>query len=170
MSNDLGVAIERLRNSGMAIERLVTGLSEEEYRWKPTPDRWSVLEVLAHLCDEEQLDFRQRLDYTLHRPGQAWPPIDPQGWVVQRSYNEMDAVQTVTRFRKERDESIAWLRHLDKPGWDLVYRHPSAGELTAADLLASWVAHDLLHIRQIVGLLHEMVGRSGRRTDYAGDW
>ena len=170
MSIDLDISIDRLRNSGMAIERLVTGLSESEFRWKPDPNRWSALEVMGHLCDEERLDFRQRLDFVLHREGETWPPIDPQGWVVQNSYNARDPHEAVARFRRERDESLAWLRHLENPAWDQVYAHPTAGDLSAADLLASWIVHDLLHIRQIVTLLHDMIGRAGRRTDYAGSW
>jgi hypothetical protein len=46
---------------------------------------------------------------------------------------------------------IAWLKGLQSPDWNLWYAHPNApgGRVHAGDLLASWVAHDFLHIRQL---------------------
>ena len=81
---NLAYAIDRLNQNAVAIQALVT-VDEAQARWRPAPDEWSILEVLSHLVDEEREDFRQRLDYTLHRPGEAWPATDPPGWVISRS-------------------------------------------------------------------------------------
>ncbi len=62
----------RLSANLETIESLVAGVSEEQIRWKPSPKGWSILEVVNHLYDEERDDFRKRLDYLLHRPGDAW--------------------------------------------------------------------------------------------------
>ena len=63
---------------------LVSGLSLEQARWKPSLDKWSILEVVNHLYDEEREDFRQRLSLVLADPMQPWPPIDPRTWVTSR--------------------------------------------------------------------------------------
>jgi hypothetical protein len=36
---------------------------------------------------EKNEDFRKRLELVLNNPEDPWPPIDPEGWVVQRNYN-----------------------------------------------------------------------------------
>src|SRR6516165_6562397 len=41
---------------------LMTELSEEDARWKPAPERFSVAEVLAHLSHSEGQCYRMRLD------------------------------------------------------------------------------------------------------------
>ena len=46
------------------------------------------------------------------------------------------------------------------------------GPLHAGDVLASWVAHDLLHIRQLARLHSQRVGELAAPVSigYAGDW
>ena len=58
---------QQLTQQAQTIRALVTGVSAEQARWKPTPEDWSLLEVINHLYDEEREDFRQRVDYQLHR-------------------------------------------------------------------------------------------------------
>jgi len=40
---------------------LLENLSETEYRWREAADKWNILEIVCHLYDEEQEDFRKRL-------------------------------------------------------------------------------------------------------------
>ena len=65
----IAIANDLARNAE-TIHRMVNGVSDEQARWKPTPEDWSILEVINHLYDEEREDFRTRIDYTLHRPGE----------------------------------------------------------------------------------------------------
>ncbi len=140
---------DRLETSGGILVELFTGVDDGEARWKPAPERWSMLEVLAHLGDEEREDFRPRISSTLEDPAREWPPIDPEGWVVERRYNERDLAESLNVFRLERAASLEWLRELIDPDWSRAHEHPSLGVLRAGDLLAAWVAHDDLHIRQL---------------------
>jgi len=87
---ELDRLILQMADNAQSIRALAGGVLEEQARFKPDPDSWSILEVVNHLLDEEKEDFRVRLDYTLHRPDEEWPPIDPQGWVTAREYNERD--------------------------------------------------------------------------------
>ena len=144
--------VDRLEASGRILAELFVGVPDEELRWKPTPERWSMLEVLVHLWEEEKDDFRHRLALTLEDPEREWPTIDPEGWVGERGYNQRDSSEALAGFRQERADSVTWLRGLGKPEWDAAYEHPSLGFLRAGDLLAAWTAHDLLHIRQVSNL------------------
>ncbi len=168
----LDFVIERLAHNGAAIDVLAAGVDDTHARWRPSADEWSILEVINHLVDEEREDFRQRIDFTLHRQGEPWPLTDPPGWVLTRRYNERDLGESRAYLRVEREKSLGWLRGLTAPDWSLGYDHPRAGILTAGDLLASWLVHDLLHIRQLTELhyAYMAVAAPGRRVDYAGDW
>jgi len=163
--------IERLSHTANVIAGLTKGVSPELARWKPAADRWSIVEVVNHLDDEERDDFRARIDGILHRPAQPLPPIDPPRWAVERKYNERDLVESLSRFLAEREKSLEWLRALDRPNWSAEYQLPH-GTIRAGDILASWAAHDLLHIRQLAKLHWEYVGRESEpfRTVYAGEW
>ncbi len=59
-------------------------------RLKPSAELWSILEVVCHLYDEEREDFREHLDFILHRQNEEWHRIDTQGWVTQRKYNQQN--------------------------------------------------------------------------------
>lgn len=168
---NLDVVRRELAQGAETIRGLVTGVSPAEARARPAPEAWSLLEVACHLHDEEREDFRPRLDVVLHRPEEAWARIDPAGWVTARRYNDRDLGETLAAFLAERARSLAWLASLSAPDWTREYRAPF-GPITAGDLLASWVAHDLLHTRQLVELRRArlLTLTAPHRTKYAGDW
>lgn len=145
---------------------------EKQIYWKPKDDKWCLLEIACHLLDEECEDFRQRLDYTLHKPGKTWPSIDPQGWVKSRNYAGKNFYKTVEKFLKERQKSVIWLEGLDTLNWENSYHHPQAGKLTAQQIIANWLAHDYLHIRQINAIKYQYLRQlvNPLKLHYAGDW
>ena len=160
-----------LAHNAERIQLLVEGVSQEQAQWKPDTDSWSILEVVNHLYDEEREDFRVRLDYILHRPGEDPPPIDPSGWVTQRRYNQRSLTQSLADFLVERRDSLVWLDSLENPDWEAGYEAPW-GTIRAGDMFAAWVAHDQLHMRQFIELqrayLLQLAGAYDVR--YAGEW
>lgn len=148
---DAETVAAQMAGDARIVETLLAGVTAEQARWKPDPDAWSILEVLNHLYDEELEDFRAHLDLILHRPDDPWSGIDPEGWVKERRYNERDLAESLDNFLCARRESLAWLAGLDGPDWQTAYKAPF-GEITAGDMVASWLAHDLLHLRQLVEL------------------
>ncbi len=161
-----------MRANASRIETMVAGITQEQARWKPDGTSWSILEVVNHLLDEEREDFRQRIDYTLHRPGDAWPPIDPAGWVTARRYNERNLDASLAAFMAERQRSLDWLHSLTAPDWETKALAPWGEPFAAGNLLAAWVAHDLLHLRQLVELHYAWTTATlaPYRCDYAGEW
>jgi len=143
---------ENLRVNRDVFKYLFQTVSEEQARWKTGKDRWSILEVINHLDDEEREDFRKRLELVLNNPEDQWPPIDPEGWVVQRKYNERNLNQSLQNFFEERETSLLWLNKLDLPDWQATHHHPQMGPMSAELILANWLAHDLFNIRQVTDL------------------
>jgi len=49
--------IAKLRINADVFKHLFQSVSDERARWKPTKKRWSILEVISHLYDEERSAF-----------------------------------------------------------------------------------------------------------------
>ena len=169
MSVTVENAATRLSASVQVLKALVTGVDDAQARWKPGPERWSILEVVNHLLDEEREDFRHRFRNLLEHPSEPVEPIDPPRWAIDRRYNERELGPSLEGFLAERRASLAWLATLDAP--DLASASP-ATRCTAGEVLAAWVAHDLLHVRQITKLHYDYWARevAPLRLDYAGEW
>lgn len=162
--------IGQLEQNAETFAALVAGIGSDEALWKPADDKWSVLEVVNHLADEERVDFRQRLDLTLHSPEQDWPETDPERAVHDARYAGRGLAEALADFREERDRSVQWLRSLDRPDWDSTHHHPHFPSIDAGTLLASWLAHDYLHIRQIARIRYSWLEQHARPYSlaYAG--
>ena len=65
-----------------------------------------------------------------------------------------------------------WLATLEQPDWTAAHMHATLGELRAGDLLASWAAHDQLHMRQIIKRRFQLLQREAGdfNSRYAGPW
>jgi len=120
----LDVLRRELAQGAETIHGLVVGVSAAEARVRPEPAAWSILEVVAHLLDEEREDFRPRLDVVLHRPHETWAPIDPAAWVTARGYNDRELAATLSAFLAERERSLGRKR---TNGSELAERGPALG-------------------------------------------
>ena len=163
--------INALDHNQKSFECLLVGLEPAEYQWKPHPENWSILEVVCHLYDEEREDFRARTRLVLENPNESMPPINPPQWAIDRHYMEQDFDDRMCMFLQERKESIQWLRSLEDANWEQSYNHPKLGMMTAFQFLSNWLAHDYLHIRQILRLKYQRLATlSGQDLSYAGNW
>jgi hypothetical protein len=169
---DIAELIRRFSSNAQAIQALVTGISDEQAAWKPSPDAWCMKEVMEHVYNEERIDFRKHLREMFSSPPLAWDGIREEYVRVESCRQALD------RFLVEREASIAWLKALDHPDWEVSLQAafgPGGEEVLefrAGDVLVSWVAHDYLHIRQMNELLFAWNERQGApySVRYAGGW
>ncbi|MEM9559797.1 MAG: DinB family protein [Planctomycetota bacterium] len=164
--------IRQMERFPAVLAALLAGIDADRARRRGPDGQWSIVEVLAHLADEETADFRARLIVLLDDPERDFEPIDPGGWAEDRGYLERDHADELDRFAAARAGSISWLRSLECPDFSRAKHHPTMGPLHAGDVLAAWAAHDLLHLRQITKRLYELTGADAEpyAAFYAGDW
>jgi len=163
--------IAELKRNKKLFKDLLGGLSEDLYAWKPSPEKWNLLEIVCHLLDEEREDFRARVQHVLETPDLPMPSIDPVGWVEARKYAEKNYEATLQAFLAEREKSINWLHDLEDPEWGNTHQHPGMGPVQARMFFVNWLAHDYLHIRQITKLKYDFLQQSNHASlDYAGNW
>lgn len=164
---------DRLAAFPAVVRATAACVAPTDVRWKPSPTDWSVLEVCWHLADEEREDFRPRAERTLRDPTEPWPPLDLEGVAEKRGYNQRDLAEALRQFTDARAANIAWLDSLPaSTDWSRAFVHPKFGPLAAGMLLASWAAHDALHLRQLAKRLHGLAARDAGPYEirYAGDW
>lgn len=162
---------ESLRRFPSVLSGLTVDLPEAIARRRGPQGAWSIVEIVGHLVDEEQLDFPVRLQLTLTDPTVPWPGIDPEATVLKNDWQHDSVDRLSALFSQKRAENIANILKIENPRWAQVYAHPR-GDLSAGDLLAAWAAHDWLHLRQITRRLYEATCDASQPflTAYAGAW
>ena len=166
--------IVQMERTASAIRHLVQGVTDDQASWRPTPDAWSLADVIDHLAYEEVHDFRDRLDLVLHRPDEPWPAAATGRGVGQDtsdgSTNE-SLVRSLDAFLAARRASLDWLASLEGADWKAAHEAPF-GRMRAGDVMASWAAHDLLHLRQLTELHWAYLTHRVEpfQLRYAGPW
>jgi hypothetical protein len=133
------------------LRALMCEFSEEDARWKPAPDRFSVAEVLAHLTHSEGHCYRLRVDRFLKEERPEFEPDDAQMHLER--YRNADPEDELDHFEEQREDNVDFLRGLPAEEGNRVALHREAGEITLSQMLHEWVLHDLGHIRQIAEIV-----------------
>lgn len=167
----ISYAIDQLDKNKTIIYTLLQGASKIEYTWKQSSDKWNLLEIICHLYDEEVEDFRTRTKNVLKTPNQRPPSFNPEDWVNDRKYAEQNFYEKLLHFLLERDKSIQYLKSLKTPLPTHGYNYKAYGHVDGLFFLTNWLAHDYLHIKQIVRLKYDYAAYCGQRDiNYAGTW
>lgn len=154
MNFDLTNSLAVLERTPNVLESLLAGLSAEWTSPNEGPDTWSPFDVLGHLISAEEVDWMERARVILSEAAERrFKPFD--------RFRHLDATKGRTlpellkRFAALRQQNLADLRALKLTPADLARtgEHPEFGTVTLAQLLATWVVHDLGHIGQIARVM-----------------
>lgn len=125
------------------------GMSDPLRRWRPGPREWCALDVLGHLTEADMRAFLNRIILLREEPGARFQGWDPDAVAAARRDHEKDAQALLDEFAKVRALGVSVVRELQPADLALTGVHPDVGELSVANLLAEWVAHDRAHLAQI---------------------
>ena len=143
--------LDLLEATPAILRGLMSGISDEDARWKPAPDRFSIAEVLSHLSHSEGQCYRQRVDRFLSKERPEFEPDDAQMYLDL--YRDADPEEEFADFEDQREDNLELLRGLPVEAGNRKALHRSAGEITLAQMLHEWALHDIGHIRQIAELV-----------------
>jgi DinB superfamily len=136
----------------IVLEALLAGLDEASARTRPATGEWSPVEILSHLRDKETEDFGARLRVILDG-GSDFAPIDPERWAVERRYHEAKLPEVLEALCVRRQASLDLLASVLPKALEGSRPHKRLGSLSGQDILAAWVAHDRIHLSQLVATL-----------------
>jgi hypothetical protein len=138
--------------SAAKLERLIKGASPSRLRKRPAPNKWSVVEILAHLAEVEiAVGFRIRM--VLGAPGTPIAAFDQDAWVLSGHYEKRDPRKSIEQFRVLRQANLALLKTLTPEQWQHYGIHSERGQESVELIVRMLAGHDLNHIQQIERIL-----------------
>jgi hypothetical protein len=143
--------LDLLEATPAILRGLMTEISDEDARWKPSPDRFSIAEVLAHLSHSEGHCYRARLDRFLAEERPEFESDDAQFHL--HLYRDADPEDAFDHFEEQRETNVEFLRDLPEGSGERVAMHREVGLITLAQMLNEWSLHDLGHVRQVAELV-----------------
>jgi DinB superfamily len=147
--------LEVAEKSPREIAAAVSGLSERVLRYKPSPEKWCVLEVLGHLADVEII-YGYRLRQMLADPQPVIAPIDQDAWARNLNYLDSPPSELVAFYGLGRHHNLRLLRGLTVTDLAKSAFHPeSQAQVTIADLVKRMAGHGAAHLQQIEKLKAE---------------
>lgn len=158
-------ARELLARTPALLDAWLRGLPEPWLSATEGEGTWSPREVMAHLVDNEDVDWLPRLRIVLeHGEARPFEPFDREGF--RRKYAHLAVDELLDRFAARRRECLAALDALALTDADLdrTGMHPALGRVTARQLLAAWTVHDLTHVAQVARVMAKRWG------DATGPW
>lgn len=169
MHNDWIIA--NLEKNKAVFHSLLVSADAGLRKWRPAENKWNLHEIVCHLLDEEQFDFKARIKHTIAFPGLPMQVINPEAWVQEKLYANWDYEGTLEIFFKEREKSILYLKTVNNKDWQSTHLHPQLGLMSAEKFLYNWLAHDYLHIRQINRYQYLFLKENTSiDLNYAGTW
>jgi hypothetical protein len=143
---------------GKAYDLLVEGLKQfpdEMWKFKPSPDRWSVHEIVVHITDSEANSY-VRCRRFIAEPDLPVMAYDESGWARDLFYQEQSTEVALQLFRWLRRSSYELITALPDPAiWSNTVYHPENGEMTFDDWLDTYTRHVLDHLEQMQGVYQD---------------
>jgi len=165
MSDFLATTTDLLRRTPEVLRALLLQLPED---WTDTADGpengWRPRDVVGHLITGELTDWIERTQRILEH-GTSLPFDRFDRFAHADRDTDVPLDELVEHFARLRAENLARLWELVTDA-DLDRRgmHPSLGEVTLRELLATWAVHDLDHVSQI------FAGMAGSHEAEVGPW
>ncbi|MCA9837897.1 MAG: DinB family protein, partial [Trueperaceae bacterium] len=144
-------ALEILSRTPATLSALLSGLSDNWTKTNEGPETFSPYDVVGHLIEAEKNLWMVRANSILEY-GET-KPFTPFDRFAHYESSKGKSLETLLEeFAALRNDSLETLRDTAFTSEDLAKTgtHPEFGSVKLAELLATWVVHDLSHIRQIV--------------------
>ena len=165
MSEFLADTTDLLRRTPWVLTALLAGVPDSWTETTDAPGGWRPHDVVGHLISAESADWIPRAERIIeHGTSKAFDPFDRFAHLERDLDMSLD--ELVEQFAELRAGSLARLGELVTDPSDLYRRglHPSLGEVTLKEHLATWAVHDLDHVSQI------FAGMAGSHDADVGPW
>lgn len=141
--------LDAAERSPKEIAAAVSGLSDEMLRYKPSSEKWSVLEILGHLADIE-IVYGYRLRQMLADAKPVIAPMDQDAWARNLNYVDCRPSELVAFYGLGRHHNLRLLRSLKPSDLSKSAFHPELQrDVTVAELVKQMGGHGATHLQQI---------------------
>jgi uncharacterized damage-inducible protein DinB len=150
MDFNLNEAIQILERTPKVLISFLSGLSNDWIQNNEGEETWSPFDILGHLLHGEKTDWIIRSEIILSNElVKTFASFDRFAQFEKSRGKNIQ--QLLDEFQDLRIQNLSILKSKNLSIEDLKKTgiHPTFGEVTLQQLLATWVAHDLGHIAQI---------------------
>lgn len=140
--------LDKLERLGDEVRRLTAGLTNEQLAQRVEPDKWSLLELVAHLSRLQGI-FTQRVTAMIQHDQPAitsYMPEDDPGW---EAFIARPGDAIVQEFLDGRQKFVAWMRTLEPQQWHRSGRHPDYPHYDVHFAVDYMSHHEAHHIYQM---------------------
>jgi DinB superfamily len=146
--------LDALKAAPETLAGLLAGVSQEQARSsKGGDENWSVVEVVCHLRDAEEVSLQR----TIAMRDQDIPQIigyDQEALARERSYRSTNLQAALAAFTAFRKQHLAVLAALRPEQWERTGQHNEFGRITIAEMIIHKTSHDAIHCAQIARQLN----------------
>lgn len=132
---------EKIKNS-------ISNLSETELDFKPAPDKWSIRQILNHLCDSEIMAITRMLRI-ITEENPSLLAYDQNKWVENLFYEHLDEKAALLIFGLIRTRMYHLFTMLPIETWSRTGTHSEKGAVSLLDMLKTYSEHGEKHLQQI---------------------
>lgn len=145
------------------LNEAVKGLTAATLDYKPSPEKWSIRQQLAHLADAE-LQMGARFRWSAAEPGKPIVAFDQDKWAATARYSTVSAEVSLATFTAVRRWTIDFVKRLTPAEREAAFvQHEERGKETLQRLMTMMAGHDLNHLKQI-----EELKQAGGKANRAG--
>lgn len=133
------------------LRKLTRGLTLQQLHASPGRRRWSIAQIVAHLCDAEwAVGYRVRK--VIAEPKSPLLAYDQDKWAAHLHYDEMDFSEKLELFAALRSSHLALLKLLSPTELRRYGIHSERGKETVERMIHMLAGHDVNHLKQIESL------------------
>ena len=144
--------LELQRQTPGLLDELLANASDGQLSRRPSPHKWSIGEILAHLAEDEIATawrYRQMVEHN----GIELAGFDQDLWARLGDYGARRPEDSLALFRLLRGANLEFLAKLSPEQWECSGTHAERGRITVRDLAVHMAGHDANHIEQIRKIL-----------------
>jgi len=130
------------------LRKAIEGLNEDEFRYKPAADKWSIHQILIHVTDAEIL-ATSRLKKVLAEKEPILISFDQNAWTNNLEYDLLDREQYLLLFKLLRSSMQTILDNLTNEQCERVGVYVDQERFTFKQLMEFRVQHVRGHLAQI---------------------
>ena len=141
-----------IESYGKAYDTLVEALKEfpkDMWQWKPSPEKWSVHEIIIHIADSEANSF-VRCRRFIAEPGSGVYGYDQDKWAIATNYHAQSTEDALELFKYLRKMSYELIKTVDDKTWETAtINHSENGLMRFEEWLKIYEEHIPVHVAQM---------------------
>ncbi|MEP9412404.1 MAG: DinB family protein [Candidatus Brocadia sp.] len=143
--------MQKIESYGKGYVQLTEALKqfpEEMWSFKPSPDRWSIHEIIIHIADSEANAYI-KCRKLIAEPGKSIAAYDQDKWSASFRYQDQSTEEALELFRRLRLASYKLIKALPEPVWLNSAGSMENETVTLDDWLEVYAQHIPGHINQM---------------------